>query len=558
MQLTKTKNKQKKLRSAKRNQNFAYRFAYLVLFLLHGITALSFLFYSKSAFMDFKKTLDSVFTNPVQAVGKTELLPEPNSTYNLEITGAAWETAAELAIEESENRNKEDDSKHTKIARFDPVEDGSYPNPQTESGSKENRKKNTIDEISKSEFLIKDQKIKTFSVFTDFPNQEPNHIQKIETSKSEPPDEVQKIKTSKPNRRDKLTQLYILEVERYLSRNSQKKNGAPLPKEYSEVVIDSLEQVHWKDDSKFDSLEDAQIQSKTTPTIRQDVAVSEPGFEEETAHLQKVIESVSNLRAKGKVKNRFSETVTSRKEILNLELNSDEEIKNRFRKTAYISKMWELPRKLDNHKIYSKTDDRQRDENFSFYEKFKMNISVEVLNLELNSDEKIENSFRKTVNTAIKEEKSNFSIEDPIANSEHTFVSEIYEETPLVASWELQTDTFEIRILENVNIERWVWIQIQEKLKEIKNKTLQNKAPSLFASGKEILLYFPRRDESRRKNQPNPKKQEIVSTLSGYTRKNSNSLILERFLEVPNVNRKQMRYYAIRTNGPPPTVHKQV
>ncbi|EMO60949.1 hypothetical protein LEP1GSC133_5235 [Leptospira borgpetersenii serovar Pomona str. 200901868] len=77
----------------------------------------------------------------MQAVGKTELLPEPNPTYNLEITGAAWETAAELAIEKSENRNKEDGSEHTKIARFDPVEDGSYPNPQTESGSKENRKK---------------------------------------------------------------------------------------------------------------------------------------------------------------------------------------------------------------------------------------------------------------------------------------------------------------------------------------------------------------------------------------------------------------------------------
>ncbi|MBF3378720.1 hypothetical protein ISU90_18160, partial [Leptospira borgpetersenii serovar Balcanica] len=92
------------------------------------------------------------------------------------------------------------------------------------------------------------------------------------------------------------------------------------------------------------------------------------------------------------------------------------------------------------------------------------------------------------IHVTIKEEKSNFSIEDPIANSEHTFVSKIYEETPLVASWELQTDTFEIRILENANIERWVWLQIQEKLKEIKNKTLQNKAPSLFASGKEILL----------------------------------------------------------------------
>ncbi|EKQ92693.1 hypothetical protein LEP1GSC103_0038 [Leptospira borgpetersenii serovar Javanica str. UI 09931] len=31
------------------------------------------------------------------------------------------------------------------------------------------------------------------------------------------------------------------------------------------------------------------------------------------------------------------------------------------------SKMWELPRKLDNNKTYSKADDRQRGENFSFY-----------------------------------------------------------------------------------------------------------------------------------------------------------------------------------------------
>ncbi|WP_235591374.1 hypothetical protein, partial [Leptospira borgpetersenii] len=31
------------------------------------------------------------------------------------------------------------------------------------------------------------------------------------------------------------------------------------------------------------------------------------------------------------------------------------------------------------NKTYSKADDRQRGENFSFYEKFKMNISVEVL-----------------------------------------------------------------------------------------------------------------------------------------------------------------------------------
>ncbi|ENO62645.1 hypothetical protein LEP1GSC191_3877 [Leptospira borgpetersenii serovar Mini str. 201000851] len=177
-------------------------------------------------------------------------------------------------------------------------------------------------------------------------------------------------------------------------------------------------------------------------------------------------------------------------------------------------------------------------------------VIIDPLEQDLNQD--------PSIHVTIKEEKSNFSIEDPIANSEHTFVSKIYQETPLVASWELQTDTFEIRILENDQYREMGLDSNPREIKEIKNKTLQNKAPSLFASGKEILLYFPRRDESRRKNQPNPKKQGIVSTLSGYIRKNSNSLILERFLEVPNVNRKQMRYYAIRTNGPPPTVHKQV
>ncbi|TQE51536.1 hypothetical protein, partial [Leptospira borgpetersenii] len=41
--------------------------------------------------------------------------------------------------------------------------------------------------------------------------------------------------------------------------------------------------------------------------------------------------------------------------------------------------MWELPRKLDNNKTYSKIDDRQKGRELPFYEKFKMNISVEVL-----------------------------------------------------------------------------------------------------------------------------------------------------------------------------------
>lgn len=125
-------------------------------------------------------------------------------------------------------------------------------------------------------------------------------------------------------------------------------------------------------------------------------------------------------------------------------------------------------------------------------------------------------------------------------------------------SWEMESDTFEIRILENIHIESWAWNHIREKLDEIKNKTFKSNAPSLFASGKEMFLYFPRRDESRRKSRPNPNKQEFVFENPGNVRKDSNSLILNHSLEIPNINRKQMRYYAIRTNGPPPTDHKQV
>lgn len=126
------------------------------------------------------------------------------------------------------------------------------------------------------------------------------------------------------------------------------------------------------------------------------------------------------------------------------------------------------------------------------------------------------------------------------------------------ASWETETDSFAIRILENINIEKWAWNHIREKLDEIKNKTFKNNAPSLFANGKEMLLYFPRRDESRRKNQPKPNKQDFVFQNPDNTHKNSDYITFNRSLEVPNVNRKQMRYYAIQTSGPPPTDHKQV
>ncbi len=111
--------------------------------------------------------------------------------------------------------------------------------------------------------------------------------------------------------------------------------------------------------------------------------------------------------------------------------------------------------------------------------------------------------------------------------------------------WELGNDTFEIRILENIHIERWAWNQIQEKLEEFKNSRLQNNIPSLAKCVKEGLLFFPRRTQSNFKN------QDVVSVHSGYTWKDSYFLILDHFLETPKINRKWMRYYSIHLNGPP-------
>lgn len=118
--------------------------------------------------------------------------------------------------------------------------------------------------------------------------------------------------------------------------------------------------------------------------------------------------------------------------------------------------------------------------------------------------------------------------------------------------WELGNDTFEIRILENIHIERWAWNQIQEKLEEFKNSRLQNNIPSLAKGVKESLLFFPRRTQSNFKN------QDVVSVYSGYTWKDSYFLILDYFLKAPTINRKWMRYYSIQLNGPPPCSKIQV
>ncbi|EKR89812.1 hypothetical protein LEP1GSC163_0107 [Leptospira santarosai str. CBC379] len=120
--------------------------------------------------------------------------------------------------------------------------------------------------------------------------------------------------------------------------------------------------------------------------------------------------------------------------------------------------------------------------------------------------------------------------------------------------WEWETDTFEIRILENMNIERWVWKHIQETFQEVRTVKLETSFPSLSESAKERLLYLPRRDQTRK----NPHELARESVYKNTDSKGSSfKTDLPRFPSL-RIDRKQMRYYAIQINGPPPTDHKQV
>ncbi|WP_046943366.1 hypothetical protein [Leptospira santarosai] len=120
--------------------------------------------------------------------------------------------------------------------------------------------------------------------------------------------------------------------------------------------------------------------------------------------------------------------------------------------------------------------------------------------------------------------------------------------------WEWETDTFEIRILENMNIDRWVWEHIQETFQEVRTVNLETSFPSLSESAKERLLYLPRRDQTRK----NPHELARKSEHKNWDSKSSSfKTDLPRFPSL-RIDRKQMRYYAIQINGPPPTDHKQV
>ncbi|MDI7208394.1 hypothetical protein QMN03_16045 [Leptospira santarosai] len=120
--------------------------------------------------------------------------------------------------------------------------------------------------------------------------------------------------------------------------------------------------------------------------------------------------------------------------------------------------------------------------------------------------------------------------------------------------WEWETDTFEIRILENMNIERWVWKHIQEPFQEVRTVNLETSFPSLTESAKERLLYLPRRDQTRKNPHELARESEHKNTDS---KSSSFKTDLPCFQSL-RIDRKQMRYYAIQINGPPPTDHKQV
>ncbi|AVV51424.1 hypothetical protein BWD14_19650 [Leptospira santarosai] len=120
--------------------------------------------------------------------------------------------------------------------------------------------------------------------------------------------------------------------------------------------------------------------------------------------------------------------------------------------------------------------------------------------------------------------------------------------------WEWETDTFEIRILENMNIDRWVWEHIQKAFQEVRTVNLETSFPSLSASAKEKLLYLPRRDQTRKNSHELARESEHKNTDS---KSSSFKTDLPRFPSL-RIDRKQMRYYAIQMHGPPPTDHKQV
>ncbi|UZN07761.1 hypothetical protein M5D10_01880 [Leptospira santarosai] len=191
-------------------------------------------------------------------------------------------------------------------------------------------------------------------------------------------------------------------------------------------------------------------------------------------------------------------------------------------------------------------------------------VEKEILNLNLNLNpnlEKVQPRLRngKLRNETIGSLQNTFEIHDapsdPILIRGSVVDLKTLDLTSLYSvPWEWETDTFEIRILENMNIERWAWKHVQEPFQEVRTVNLETSFPSLSESAKERLLYLPRRDQTRKNPHELARKWEHKNWDS---KSSSFKTELPRFPSL-RIDRKQMRYYAIQINGPPPTDHKQV
>ncbi|OMI11741.1 hypothetical protein BUQ74_21200, partial [Leptospira weilii serovar Heyan] len=228
---------------------------------------------------------------------------ETHSTNDLEITGA-WEASAELSVvEEAEIRNREKVTNLERERGFSDlqVKSGSEKNGIETGNENENEKKSAIKRQTEPNHLLKSDFLNRnpVTVSADFSSQK-SEKETIDRVSHPNPDRVQKTKTSKSKHPDKLTQLYIQEVERYLNRNEDGLIGGAMARkkdvlndseffseEYSKVVIDPLEQVHLESDLRSNSFERIGRQTKPISKSQQN-SIYAAINEEKSKHLQEV------------------------------------------------------------------------------------------------------------------------------------------------------------------------------------------------------------------------------------------------------------------------------
>ncbi|AVV79205.1 hypothetical protein [Leptospira santarosai] len=216
---------------------------------------------------------------------------------------------------------------------------------------------------------------------------------------------------------------------------------------------------------------------------------------------------------------------------------------------------------------FSKRTNLEQTEEHSYFQETEGSLTEgiqeekEILNLNPNLELKVQPRLRngKLRNETIDSLQNTFEIHDALSDPILIRGSVVDLKTLDLTSlysvpWEWETDTFEIRILENMNIDRWVWEHIQKAFQEVRTVNLETSFPSLSESAKEKLLYLPRRDQTRK----NPHELARESVYKNTDSKSSSfKTDLPRFPSL-RIDRKQMRYYAIQMHGPPPTDHKQV